>query len=108
MELSLQMTDVACSYLCLAQDICKLDAHNQYNFMKVVENYYEDQADSPLGDFLNEYVALLVEEGACDDLHQSIQDLVDDHQLDDEMLTCVADTIQYFYNEYYRNTVFVY
>ena len=93
--------DVTVNYLCLAQDICKLDPANQYRFMKVIEATFEDQADSELGDFLDAYVQLLVRAGDTDALHQDIIDLVDDHELDEPMLTCVAETIQDVYDSYF-------
>ncbi len=100
--------DTTIQYLCLAQDICKLSPSEQYRFMKVIEAYFDEESESPLGDFLEGFVQLLVTSGTSDYLHQEMEDLLTEHDLDEEMLVCVGETIQGFFNDYFAHTVMVY
>ena len=54
---------------------------------------FDSEADTPLGEFLEEYVWLLLESGATDEFHQDLQDLIDAAELDDSMLHTVGQTI---------------
>jgi hypothetical protein len=100
--------DNTIQYLCLAQDICKLAQPEQYRFLKVVEAYFDEESETPLGDFLDGFVQLLVKSGNSDSLHQEVEDLLEEHDLDEEMVACVGETMQGFYNEYFAQTVMVY
>lgn len=100
--------DTTIQYLCLAQDICKLDPVHQYRFLQVIEVYFDEQSETPLGDFLDGFAQLLVSSGNSDSLHQEVEDLIEEHDLDEDMLECVGKTMQGVYDDYFAQTVFVY
>ena len=99
---------VVCDYLCLADDIRKLSQLDQYTLLTLVEAYYDEEGDTVLGDFLNDYIQCLLEHDGEDTLHLDIQDVIDEHDLNEDMLRCVAQTIQHLYDTYMSRSVFVY
>ena len=82
------------TWLAISSKICQLNTWDQYLLMKQVETCFEDQADTELGEFIEEFVYLMLDRGAADDFHQDVQDLIDAAGLDDGMLQCVGKHIE--------------
>jgi|LauGreDrversion4_2_1035121.scaffolds.fasta_scaffold1014951_1 hypothetical protein len=65
------------SYIQISEAIKMLDPLQQYGMIHYLETTYEDEADTLLGDFLDEMVQLFVYELYEEDLYSSIQTLID-------------------------------
>ena len=87
------MYEPLCTYLTLTDSILRLNEYERWCLIKQVEHMYESEADSPLGEFLEEYVWLLLENGGTDMFHQDLQDLIDAADLNEEMLKTVGNSI---------------
>jgi hypothetical protein len=61
-----------------------------------LETYFDDQADTELGDFLEMFAQILFENSAnntIDQVHQDVQDLLDVCDLNEQMLECVGSDV---------------
>ena len=81
-------------YLSISEEIKNIEPEHQYKIIKQVEYLYESEADTELGDFINDYVMILFTELYNEELHLEIQDLIDDSNLNEEMLICVGKDIE--------------
>ena len=85
-------------YLTFAEKVKGLSNECRYNLIKAVEHDFIGECDTPLGDFLNDYVLLMFQnlngEGFADQLEQLLQE----HDLNEEMLECVADSLDSMLN----------
>jgi hypothetical protein len=101
--------ELAFTYCGLAQDISKLDTVSQFQLLQHVETFFENQADTDLGDFLNEYAKLLVFSSVTDlqdgNIHQFMQDLIDASELDEDLLFQVCNTMSCLYQYYSPLTI---
>jgi hypothetical protein len=83
---------VLATYITLCDHIRLLNTWDQYRLLKHVETQFESEADSPLGEFLNEFIVLMLENNT-ESIHQDLQDLIDVAELNEEMLICIGETI---------------
>jgi len=97
--------ELALTYCGLAQDISKLDPQSQFQLLQHVEIFFDHEATySDLGDFLNEFAKLLIFSSHSDladgSIHQDMQNIIDDSDLDPDLLSQVCGTISSFYKLY--------
>jgi hypothetical protein len=82
-------------FLHLANEIVgKCSEYDRWCLIKQVEHDFDSEADTPLGEFLEEFVWLMLERGALDEFHQDVQDLIDVANLNEDMLICVGEHIK--------------
>ncbi len=61
--------------------------------IKCIEEYFDDQADTELGDMLEMFAQILFEHSennTMNEVHQDVQDLLDVCELNEDMLECVG------------------
>jgi hypothetical protein len=87
------ISDVISIYMELAKKLQKLSLDEQYNVLNQVQSYFEEQADTELGDFLNDiafiYCSMLYDKNLEDIVTECI--MVNDCNYD--MLYQVGHTI---------------
>lgn len=81
------------SYIQISESIKRLDSLQHYNLIGYLENMYEDEADTLLGDFLDEMVQLFMYELHEEDLYSSIQTLIDSSEINLSLAYKVGQTI---------------
>lgn len=81
-----------CIYLTLVDNIRKLNPLQQYTLLKHIEDEYENEADTPLGEFIELFVEIMLYV-QDESIHQDIQDLLDVADLNEEMLEAVGTSI---------------
>ena len=87
------MSDVLVGiYLTLVDNIRKLNPLQQYTLLKHIEEEYENEADTPLGEFIELFVEIMLYV-QDESIHQDIQDLLDVADLNEEMLELVGNSI---------------
>ena len=79
-------------YLTLVDNIRKLNPLQQYTLLKHIEQEYENEADTPLGEFIELFVEIMMYV-QDESIHQDIQDLLDVAELNEEMLALVGNSI---------------
>jgi hypothetical protein len=79
-------------YLAFAQLVKSKELYIRLNLFEKIEQDFVEQCDTELGDFLNDY-ALLMLIGKTDELERELDTLIFDHDLNPEMLHCVADSL---------------
>ena len=79
-------------YLSLVDNIRRLNPLQQYTLLKHIEQEYELEADSPLGEFLELFVEIMLMT-QDDSIHQELQDLIDCANLNEDMLITVGNSI---------------
>jgi hypothetical protein len=93
-------SDVGVRYLDINERIKSLQNHDQMiRLIKRVESEFVLQCDTELGDFLNDFVLLILESGNSVEFPQMLLDLIDDYDLNSEMLMCVADDLEAMINQ---------
>ncbi len=84
---------VVCKYLIIAEHIKPLDPYERYLLIKYIEHYFDDQADTELGDFIEEMVLVYLYNLYDDELHTYIREVIDCSGCNLDMLNCVSETI---------------
>lgn len=82
------------TFISIANCCQGMNSKQLYAFIKKIELEYECIGDTELGDFLNEFVNILIDHDCDDTVHQEIQDLVDCCELSEEMLETVGKDIE--------------
>lgn len=71
-------------------------------FVKYLEEYYLDQSDTELGDFIDEMAKIYIFDNNDDNLHLYIRECIDDSELNYDMLYHVGlhilETVEYIFN----------
>jgi hypothetical protein len=92
-SVEIDTNQVICKYLLIANYIKPLDQFERYLLIKYIENYFEDQCDTELGDFIEEMVWVYLYSLDDDDLHIYIREVIDCSECNLEMLDCVSNSI---------------
>ena len=82
-------SEVLVRYAQYAHYVNTLDPWEKFTLVKRIENEFINQCDTELGDFLNDYMLLILQE----DFGQ-LKNLVDEFDLNPEMMMCVADSLE--------------
>ncbi len=81
------------NYVQIAEQVKKLDPYDRYLFIKYLEHEYDNEADTLLGDFLDEMVQLFVTSLYEDDLYADIETILDASELNIDLAYTVSKTI---------------
>ena len=81
------------NYVQIAEQVKKLDPYDRYLFIKYLEHEYDNEADTLLGDFLDEMVQLFVTNLHEDDLYADIETILDASDLNIDLAYTVSKTI---------------
>lgn len=81
------------SYIYISEIIKQLSPLQQHAIISYLETIYDEEADTLLGDFLDEMVQLFLYELYDDDLYSSIQTLIECSEIDISLAYCVGQTI---------------
>ena len=85
--------DPVVMYLEFADEFYKLEPHSKLSLIQTTEKQFLSEADTPVGEFLNDLFVVLVEAQNNDNLHQILEDMIDYHSLDDELVTLLNQTM---------------
>ena len=81
------------NYVQIAEQVKKLDPYDRYLFIKYLEYEYDNEADTLLGDFLDEMVQLFVTSLYEEDLYADIETILDASDLNIDLAYTVSKTI---------------
>jgi hypothetical protein len=86
--------DLIGTYISIADEMNKLSSDIQTYIIQDIEENFETEADTELGDFLNDFFFLIILNYNNEFLHIFIQDLIDTSELNENMILCVGNHIQ--------------
>ena len=86
--------DLVGLYINIAHLSMLADPYQQYTMIKLIERDFESEADTDLGEFIEEFVQLLFATSNHDEIHQDVQDLLDVCDLNEDMLEKVGGHIE--------------
>jgi hypothetical protein len=89
----MRIDKTASVYIEIAYKLKQTDVYDQYNLIKTVENMFETEADTDLGDFLNDIVVIYFSSLHSDSLEQEIIDKICETDLDQSMLYAVGKAV---------------
>ena len=92
-EYNNQIINASLPYIEIAEKLKELDPLQQYELIKKVEAYFDDQSETELGDFLNDMAYLYLTEITNPEINNMIVNLIIDSELNFEMVSCVGETI---------------
>jgi hypothetical protein len=87
-------SDAGVRYLTFAEKVKGLSDTQRYYLLKAVEHDFIEECDTPLGDFLNDYVLLMLQNLNGQGFAEQLEQLFEEHDLNQEMLECVADSLE--------------
>ncbi len=80
-------------YLQISEALTQLNTDQHIKLIQWIEKEYINEADSPLGDYLNDMCLIFFTDLYEDELHDKIRTLIYDSELDYDMLYEVGKTI---------------
>jgi len=81
------------NYIQIANVIKSFDSLQHYQLIKYLENTYDDEADTLLGDFIDEMVQLYMYDLYNDDLYIEIQQIVDSSEINVDLAYTISESI---------------
>ena len=90
---SVDDNDVVLLYLDISEQLKQIESVDHLRVIQWLEKEYINEADSPLGDFLNDICLVYLNYLYNDEIHEKIRDVVYDHDLDYDMIYEVGNTI---------------
>ncbi len=90
---SVDDNDVVLLYLDISEQLKQIESVDHLHVIQWLEKEYINEADSPLGDFLNDMCLVYLNDLYNDEIHEKIRNVVYDHDLDYDMIYEVGNMI---------------
>jgi hypothetical protein len=88
------MSSVFDRYLRYAEYVLSLDAWEKFLLVKRIEKEFIEQCDTELGDFLNDYFLLILQDMDSECFELKLDQMLLNFDLNPEMMVCVADSLE--------------
>ena len=87
-------------YLDINNNICNKHSHQQFSLIQNIEQIYESESDTDIGDFLNNITVLLLNHFNNIDLHELIRNEIYESELNYNLLFEIGATILTMIHQY--------